>query len=292
MSRPEILVSLALVVGTGCAGSMEEYFAQDVVEMHLDVPYVAGTDNIRQRLDLFLPREIENFPVVVFVHGGFWLHQDKDFFQPFVGLYKNVGIALARQGIGTAVIDYRLVPDVTFDEEFDDVLHAVGWVEDHIADYGGDPTSLVLAGHSAGGHMTALAAFDDVRLTAAGVDVTHIKGYAPLSPILDVQQLTESPPSDNATIVAQVFGTDIPRNSPRTYFRATVAPMLIVLGGDDLVALRTQVPPAVDELVALGAPVTLVELPGKNHEDIVLDFDTDADRVTPVLAPFVHDHTH
>jgi acetyl esterase/lipase len=280
-----------LVLATGCAGSMEEYFAQDVVEMHLDVPYVAG-DNIRQRLDLFLPREVDNFPVVVFVHGGFWLHQDKNFFQPFVGLYKNVGIALAREDIGTAVISYRLVPDVTFDEEIGDVATAITWTHDHIGSYGGDAANMVIVGHSAGGHMTALLGVDDPRLTAAGMDVTAIKGYVPLSPILDVQQLAMDPPSDNATIVEQVFHGDIARNSPVTYFRAGIAPMLVVLGGDDLSALKKQVPPAVAALAATGAPVTLVELPGKNHEDIVIDFDTDEDAVTPVLAPFIHDHTH
>ncbi|MEO7094330.1 MAG: alpha/beta hydrolase [Polyangiales bacterium] len=279
------------LLATGCAGTMEEYFAQDVVEMHLDLPYVAG-DNIRQRLDLFLPREVDNFPVAVFVHGGFWIHQDKNFFQPFVGIYKNVGIALAREGIGTAVIAYRLVPDVTFDEEFGDVATAIAWTHDHIGSYGGDAANMVIVGHSAGGHMTALAGLDDARLTAAGMDVTAIKGYAPLSPILDVQQLAMDPPSDNATIVEQVFHGDIARNSPVTYFRAGITPMLVVLGGEDLSALRKQVPPAVAALAATGAPVTLAELPGKNHEDIVVDFDTDADAVTPVLAAFIHDHTH
>ena len=281
-----------IALATGCAGTMESFFAQDVVEMHLDVPYIEGSDNIRQRLDLFLPRGVDDFPVVVFIHGGFWLHQDKDFFQPVVRLYRNVGIALARHGIGTAVIDYRLVPTVTFDDELDDVAHAIAWTQGHIADYGGDASSLVIVGHSAGGHMTALAAFDDARLTAAGVDVMAIKGYAPLSPVLDVQQLADAPPSSNADIVAEVFGDDIARNSPRTYFKAAIAPTLVVLGGDDLSALRAQVPPAVDELIALGAPVTFTEIPGKTHEDIVLDFDTSDDKVTPVLAPFVHGVTH
>lgn len=282
-------LALAASVG-GCAGSMEAYFAQDVVEMHLDLPYVAG-DNIRQRLDLFLPREVDDFPVAVFVHGGFWIRQDKRFFQPFVGLYSNVGIALAREGIGTAVISYRLVPDVTFDEELGDVAAAITWTHEHIADYGGDPTNMVIVGHSAGGHMTALAALDDARLASAGMDVSAIKGYAPLSPILDVAQLAMDPPSENGSIVDQVFGSDIARNSPVTYFRAGIAPMLVFLGENDLSALTKQVPPAVQALAATGAPVSLVELPGKTHEDVVLDFDTEDDTVTPVLAPFIHDHT-
>lgn len=280
------LVALALA---GCTGSMEAYFAQDVVDIHRDIPYVDGA-NIRQKLDLFMPRGLDDVPMVVFIHGGFWLHQDRNFFQPFVGLYGNVGIALAREGIGTAVISYRLAGDVSsFDEEFGDVARAIGWVRDHAGDYGGDGDNLVVAGHSAGGHMTALAGLDEARLAAAGVDVAAIKGYAPLSPILDLQALADFAP-DESKIVADVFHGEVARNSPRTYFRAGIKPFLVVLGTKDLDSLKAQVPPAVDELVQLGAPVEYALLPGKNHEDIVLDFDTDADAVTPVLVPFVRAH--
>ena len=278
------LALLALL--SGCWGTMESFFAQDVVEMHFDVPYVEGTDNPRQHLDLFIPREVDAFPVAVFVHGGFWMRQDKNYFQPVVGLYRNVGIALARKGIGTAVINYRLVPDVPFVDTFDDVTRAIAWTQEHIDEYGGDPTRMVIVGHSAGGHMTALAAFDDARLAAAGVDVSAIRGYAPLSPILDVAALAAVP--EHASTVETVFGSDTSTHSPRTYFKPTVAPLLVVLGGDDLDALLSQVPAAVADLEALGAPVTLHVLDGKNHEDIVLDFDHERDRVTPLLAPFIH----
>jgi acetyl esterase/lipase len=276
-----------LALLSGCWGTMESFFAQDVVEMHFDVPYVAGTDNPRQYLDLYIPREVDAYPVAVFVHGGFWMRQDKSYFQPFVGLYRNVGIALAREGIGAAVINYRLVPDVTFVETFDDVVRAISWTQQHIADFGGDPTRMVMVGHSAGGHMTALAAFDDGRLASSGVDITAMRGYAPLSPILDLAALAASPPSSNAEIVATVFGSDLDTHSPRTYFKSSVAPVLVVLGGDDLEALLTQVPPAVDELVALGAPIEFELIPSKSHEDIVVDFDTGSDRVTPLLVPFI-----
>ena len=84
---------------------MEAFFAQDVVDEHLDEAYVDGTRDPRQHLDLFVPRGLASYPVVVFIHGGFWIHQSKDFFQPVVGLYRNVGIALARRGIATAVIE-------------------------------------------------------------------------------------------------------------------------------------------------------------------------------------------
>ena len=282
--------ALLLLGLTACWGTQESFFAQDVVDMHFDIAYVDGTDDPRQKLDLYLPRDLDDFPIVVFIHGGFWVHQDKNYFQPVVGLYRNVGIALAREGFGTAVINYRLVPDVPFADEFADVTAAIAWWQKHAAQYGGDPTRMVITGHSAGGHMAALAGFDDARLAAAGVDVSGVAGYAPLSPILDLGKLAAFSSSD-AEKVSTVFGNDLVTDSPHTYFKPAVKPMLVVLGTKDLDALLAQVPGAVDELQAMGAPVSLSNIAGKSHDDIVLDFDTDADDVTPLLATFIRTAT-
>lgn len=288
------LVALALAT-TACTGTMEEFFAADVVDFDYDVAYVDGSTNPRQMLDLYLPRGVTGYPTVVFVHGGYWIGQDKRYFQPVVGLYGNVGLALARRGIGAAVINYRLVPDVTLADELADVARAVAWVQGHIGARGGDPTRLVLAGHSAGGHMTALLGFDDARLAAAGVDLAGVRGYAPLSPILDVEDMAAHPPPEpadfNRTVTARVFGAALAVDSPRTYFRADVAPMLIAMGDHDEAFLVQQLPAAVAELTALGAPVEFHTLPDHGHADVVLDFDTDHDAVTPLLAPFVLDVT-
>jgi len=191
---------------------MEAYFGNDVAETTNDIVYVAGSTNPRQRLDLVMPRGVIGAPIVVFIHGGFWIHQDKNYFQPFVGLYHNVGIALARRGIGTAIIDYRLAPEVMFEQQLDDVAAAIHWVWDYAPEYCGDSNRIVVAGHSAGGHIAALLAFDPQRLAARGVDTTAIKGYAPLSPILDLEQMAASSSED-----AGNRGRGVRRGSPRVF---------------------------------------------------------------------------
>jgi acetyl esterase/lipase len=278
--------ALVLAAVCACNGTMERYFAGDIAETFDDQVYVAGSTNPRQRLDLVVPRGASGVPVVVFVHGGFWIHQDKNYFAPFVGLYHNVGIALARRGIATAVIDYRLAPEVMFEQQLDDVAAAVRWVHDHVAEHGGDPQRMVIAGHSAGGHIAALLAFDDGRLTSRGVDTSAIRGYVPLSPILDLPAMAAADP-DDAAIAAEVFGTALVAESPVTYLSPATAPILLVMGSADLDIVLAQVPPAVATLAAMNAPVQFHELPGKTHDDIVVDFDTDADAVTPLVAPFV-----
>jgi arylformamidase len=281
MASPRAGRYLLVLIAAGCNGTMESFFAQDEVDMSFDLPYVADGDP-RHTLDFYAPRGETGAPVVVFVHGGFWIHQDKDFFQPVVGLYRNVGIALARRGIATAVIDYRLVPSVTFAEQFADVAASIAWVEQHAGEHGGDPSRIVVAGHSAGGHIAALAAFDSARL---GIDTTPIKGYAPMSPILDLGKMAASDDPD-AHVAHDVFGDDLVTFSPSTYFSPDTAPVSIILGDQDKPFLRDQVPVVVAELQAMGAPVTLTQVPG-DHDAIVVDIDGDPDPVTPPLALFV-----
>jgi acetyl esterase/lipase len=84
-----------------------------------------------------------------------------------------------------------------------------------------------------------------------------------------------------------VFGTDLVAESPTTYLKQAIAPTLLVFGGNDLNIVLAQVPPAAATLAQLGAPVDVQQIAGKTHDDIVVDFDTDADAVTPLLAPFI-----
>lgn len=292
-ARPAAAVVLALALGlAACDGDMDAYFARDVVETDADIGYVDGSDDPRQRLDLYRPRAVRNWPVVVFVHGGYWVAQDKRYFSPIVGLYGNVGRALARRGIGVVIPSYRLVPGVTFDGELSDVLAAVRWTIAHVAEHGGDPGRIVLAGHSAGGHMTALAAFDPSRMTRAGIDPKAIRGYAPLSPIFDLEDMAAHPPEDgfDDRVVKPVFGDRPDRlrtESPRTYFSRAIAPMFVAMGDRDEPYLVDQIPRAVGELQRIGAPVTLLTLPDHSHADVVVRFDGGDDQLAAPLAEFV-----
>lgn len=272
-----------------CDGDMRAYFARDVVELESDIAYVEGSTNPRQTLDLYRPRGVRDYPVVVFVHGGYWVAQDKRYFAPVVGLYGNVGQALARRGIGVVIMNYRLVPDVTFNEQLGDVIAALRWTAQHVGEYGGDPTRVVLAGHSAGGHMTSLIAFDKARLASAGFDASRIKGFAPLSPIFDLEDMAAHPPESdfNARVTEPVFGADLSSHSPRRYFRGDAPPLFVAMGDADEAYLVPQIPRAVAELKALGATISLLTLPGHSHADVVVNFDTDKDQLAAPLAEFV-----
>jgi acetyl esterase/lipase len=110
-------------------------------------------DGVKLRLDVHRRRGQKSpGPTLVYVHGGGWVigHRDKQ------GLPLLQHLA-ARGWVGFSV-DYRLSPLATFPDHLVDVKRAIAWVREHAAEYGADPSFLVLAGNSAGGHLAALAA--------------------------------------------------------------------------------------------------------------------------------------
>jgi len=117
---------------------------------------------MRHSLDVFTPKGREKAPVVMFVHGGTWMFGDKNFF----GLYRGVGRFLARSGFTTMVPNYRLSPFVKHPEHARDVARAYAWTWRNAERFGGDPSRIILMGHSAGGHLVSLLATDRTYLEA------------------------------------------------------------------------------------------------------------------------------
>jgi acetyl esterase/lipase len=144
-----------------------------------DVYYYTGDDQdkIKHRLDLYLPTKVKDFPVVLFVHGGAWLHGDKT----FMGFYPILGRTLAKHGIGCVVTNYRLSPKIKHPEHVKDVARAFAWVYKNIGRYGGKADQVFLCGHSAGGHLVSLLATDETYLKAVGLTTKAIRGVLPIS---------------------------------------------------------------------------------------------------------------
>lgn len=137
-----------------------------------DIPYVDAEGesvNPRQTLDLYLPEDVENFPLLMYVHGGVWRLGSKDD-------YQNIGLTFAQAGFGVAIINYRLTPEVVHPAHTEDVAQALNWLLDNSAEYGGDPERIVLSGHSAGGHIISLLALDSQYLDAVNRSVDDIMG--------------------------------------------------------------------------------------------------------------------
>jgi acetyl esterase/lipase len=139
-----------------------------------DIAYV---ENGHQRhvLDVYTPEGAagKSLPVMFWIHGGGWQTGDKS----DVALKPR---ALTERGFVFVSTNYRLLPEVEMGELIADVARALGWVHRNIAGYGGDPTRILVGGHSAGAQLAALLSIDDRYLRKEGVSFEVLKGCVPV----------------------------------------------------------------------------------------------------------------
>jgi acetyl esterase/lipase len=227
-----------------------------------DVTYYegAGQDPRKHKLDLFLPVGLDGFPVLLFVHGGAWLHGDKDFY----GFYSALGRALAARGVGVVVTNYRLSPGVKHPEHVKDVARAFAWTHRNIAKHGGRPDSIFVSGHSAGGHLVSLLATDERYLRAEGLTTRALRGVIAISGVYNIAP----------RFLPVVFGTGPeagPNASPLRHARAGLPPFLVLWADRDM-ALCGRAPSEafVKALRNKGNSVEAREVAENNHYSIII----------------------
>ncbi len=137
-----------------------------------DITYANPADE-RQKLDVYAPAGAKNLPVVFWIHGGGWQVGDKSEVQAKPQAFVDRGFVFVST-------NYRLLPQVDMATLIRDVAQSLHWVNDHIAEHGGDPHRLLVMGHSAGAQLAALICTDDRYLKAEGLSLSSIKGCVPV----------------------------------------------------------------------------------------------------------------
>lgn len=122
-----------------------------VVEEVKDIPYL-DDGNRYHLLDIYYPENTtEKLPVIIDIHGGGWMYADKN-------LNEYYCKSLADRGFVVFNISYRLVPDVTVNEQIQDCALALKWISENMAEYPCDTENVMLTGDSAGGQLAAYSA--------------------------------------------------------------------------------------------------------------------------------------
>ncbi|HKS55907.1 MAG TPA: alpha/beta hydrolase [Steroidobacteraceae bacterium] len=224
----------------------------------------------RQKLDIYMPKDARDRPVVVFFYGGSWTAGSR-------GLYRFVGAALAERGFVTVVPDYRLYPQAKFPVFVDDGALALAWVQKHAQEFGGDPHRIVLMGHSAGGHEAAFLAYDRALLEKAGAHPEWIVGLVGLSGPYALEP--------NSDILNTIFASPYTEADwqPVRFVTPQSPPTLLVHGtADDVVSIK-HAEKLRDVLQANHVRVETQFYPGKGHADTIAGISVPARKRTPVL---------
>jgi len=157
-----------------------------------DVPYLASGHS-KHTLDVLVTpptsatRPLQ--PVLLFVHGGSWQRGDKRF---SLNMYQNVAIAACAANAVGVCVNYRLSPEVTYPSHLDDCAASLRWVFENIAAYGGDPSKVILCGHSAGAHLAANLALASAAGAGYGLS-RQVRGLVGLCGVYNVLRLGKSP---------------------------------------------------------------------------------------------------
>lgn len=206
-----------------------------------DKPQAAGT----HQLDLYLPRDKKNFPVLFFIHGGVWKPDDRS-------RYVALGNRFAKEGIGVVIPSYQRA-SAPAAAQLEDISTAFAWTARSIAKYGGDPARIFVAGHSAGGGLAAMLALDPRYLAGRALQPDVIRGVIGVSGAYDLKSLPLFGPREHTA------------TPPLEHAHAAAPPFLITYAQWDYPFLAREARALDAALRRHFTPSTLRFFPGENH---------------------------
>lgn len=219
-------------------------------------PAIAYGEHERQVLDVYRPaRTAEPAPVLLFFYGGGWTDGDRRD-------YEFVASSFTREGYVVVLPDYRVHPEVTFPAFAEDAAAAAAWTQEHVADHGGDPERIFVAGHSAGAHLGALLVLWPDLMEGAGGDPAGFAGFVGLAGPYDFL------PLDEASELERIFPEPGRAESQPVHHvdaNEALPPVLLVHGSDDERVWPRNSRRLAAALERRGANVTLVTYDGIGH---------------------------
>lgn len=202
-----------------------------------------------QTLDIYRPDSAANPPVVVFIHGGFWQVFEK-------AMNAQFAEGLLRAGFAVANVDHDLCPPIRLDGIVAQIRKSLQFIAREAGNLGIDAGSMHVCGHSAGGHLAAMAAADP--------QAPPLRTVLPISGLFDLEPIALLPMGRilGLTDPATVAGLSPLKLKPRAGTKIGVT-----VGGKESSEFQRQSRELAD---AWGGAFHLAE--GCNHFDILDDF--------------------
>lgn len=210
----------------------------------LDIAYGATQ---AQCFDLYRPEGVAKPPVFVFIHGGFWQVFDKS-------LNAHFTEGMLRAGFAVANIDHDLCPPVTLDGIAAQIRSALQFIAREAGNLGINASNMHLCGHSAGGHLAALAAADPQS--------PPVKSVLPVSGLFELEPISKLP-------MGRILGLDeaaVARLSPQRLKPRAGTRVGVTVGSKETAEFQRQ---SRQFAQAWGGAFHLAD--GRNHFDILDD---------------------
>ena len=209
----------------------------------------------RQRLDLFSPEGDGPWPLLVFIHGGYWQFGSKNdwaFLAP----------GWIQKGVAVATLGYRLVPAVTLEDVAGDVRAALDYLAENAQDLHLDASRVLVSGISAGAHLAAMAVTEE---NSAASQLSPGAAVL-LSGVYDIRPLAGTTPG---VALSNSKSSDLSRFSPLGRPPPSDCCCLIAWGADETAVFHNQSRLLAAHWANWGVTATAMSLQDTNHYTVV-----------------------
>ena len=218
------------------------------------------------KCDVYTPEEERNETGVLVLYGGGWRMGDRARVRPAC-------LSLARRGYVVVAGEYRLTPESRWPAQIHDVKAAIRWMRANAARLGINPAKIVAEGHSAGAHLSLLAAGTANRpefegdggnagVTSALAGVAAV--YPPTVFQVGEEKVSGSVPA-SALMLDAATQELADAAAPLTYVSASFPPTFLLHGTNDRTVPVTASLRMFEALSAVRAPVEMHIYPGLPH---------------------------
>ena len=156
-------------------------------------------------------------------HGGYWRAQDKSG-------YSFLAENLVKAGVTVAIPNYSLCPNVEVRDIVMQMVQACAWLFRNASNFGAPRNRLIVSGHSAGGHLTAMMLACVWPAFAADLPPDLVKAGLSISGIFDAREVVKAP-SINGDVRLTRKSAEVV--SPVLMPPASEAPLYLAVGGKE-----------------------------------------------------------